>query len=171
MSSRVARIIRSLAIALSDPSLRLFLASTKARRLQRSFSNSSSRSEFIAYLGFLSQRDFRRGICGHARRQATWLAFALHHDPQPTLAGIPGMVTIDHFDECLSAIGRTTREAQRHATRRGWKPELRPFSLSPIGTHAALRVSIVDGSHTPERGRRPLMPVWPGGRKRGGSYT
>jgi hypothetical protein len=48
MSSRVARISKSVSIAPADPSLRPFLQSTKARSLQRSFSKSSSKSKVIA---------------------------------------------------------------------------------------------------------------------------
>jgi hypothetical protein len=97
MSSRLARIIRSIAIALSDPSLRLFLASTKARRLQRSFSKSSSRSKFIATSGFYLKRDFPAGDPGGAKRQATWLAFALTTILRLFGVGTQGMVRIAHF--------------------------------------------------------------------------
>src|SRR5580704_2995385 len=96
MRSRVARIIRSVVIALSDPSSRRFLASTKARRLQRSYSKSSSRSAYIATSGFYLNRDFPGGN-RRSREEASDVArIRAHHHYQPILGGIPGMFTIDH---------------------------------------------------------------------------
>jgi hypothetical protein len=55
MSSRIATISKSVLIAPSDPSLRLFLRSTRARSLQRSSSKSSSKPKVIATSGFSSE--------------------------------------------------------------------------------------------------------------------
>jgi hypothetical protein len=109
MCSRVARIIRSVLIALSDPSLRLVLASTNASSFQRSFSNSSSRSKVIAYLRFLSRRGISAGDLRSRQKASDAARMRAHHDLQPTSAGISGVVRIDHFRRVSGCAGRAAR--------------------------------------------------------------
>jgi hypothetical protein len=169
-SSRAARISRSVVIALSDPSLSLFLESTRARRLQRSLSKSSSRSRFIATSGFYLKETFRPGTPGRAKRQATWLAFALPTILSLSPVGIPGMVTIDHFGRDVW-MRRKNTGAAKSCCAAELGPRRRQFSLSPIGTHPAGWASVVNGSHVPERGRLPVKPRILGVRKRAGLCT
>jgi hypothetical protein len=90
ISSRVAAICKSVLIALSDPSLRLFLASTNARSVRRSFSKSSSMSKVIA-----TSRVYLRGPSPAGRAVVTRMGqrrgspSRAKHDPSAYPGGRP----------------------------------------------------------------------------------
>jgi hypothetical protein len=105
MSSRQATISKSVSIAASDLSRRLFLLSTKAKSLHRSFSKSSSRSKVISTSGF----SFEEKLSGHGARnlangRARWFSFVRNLMISLSPARFPGMVKIDHFRRNSGAL-------------------------------------------------------------------
>ena len=179
----MATISKSVLIAPSDPSLRLFLQSTKARSLQRSFSKSSSRSKVIAHplvspLGDTLRQGPHAPEMGERRDyiQGTLIVSL-------SLAGIPGTVKIDRFwtkfnpfsrgycDVCMRHQDYRRAGTNGRATRRDLGPWPRPFSLPLREAPPAGRVSAVNEIHDPGRGRLALNPGWLGAPKRAESCT
>jgi hypothetical protein len=72
----------------------------------------------VAISGLYLKETFRSEIRGRAKRQATWLAFALPTILSLSPAGIPGMVTIDHFARGVWLRGKNHGGTQSRATRR-----------------------------------------------------